>query len=220
MPHTIGTGQASKQLTPNTAAQWIWLFDVEIGASEIAYVTPFDDQITWNGITYYPYPMSFPVVPESKATQQGVAQITVNNIDGFLTDRLRDEELLGNFITVRVVNSDHLSETDVISHRMRMLGASVSRDRRAITITVGNYNWLTKQPGRRFMRLRCHNVYGSAACGYDTARAGAMATCSRLYSDGSNGCVEHGDDEAAAGLFRYHPLRFGGFPALPKQNRG
>lgn len=70
-------------------------------------------------------------------------------------------------------------------------------------------------PGRRITRLHCAHVYGGPGCGYDTTRAGALQTCSKL-EDGPNGCIEHGLDEAAASLPNNHPeprmLRFRGVP--------
>lgn len=216
MPHDIGTGQEIEAYAKNNASPWIWLFEVEVGSSEVAHLTPYDAQVTWNGDTYYPYPMSVPTVPEGKATAQSQAQITVYQVDQMLTDRLRDRELVGNKIRVRLVHADNLSETDVIAHEMTILGASIVRDQRAVTFSVGTYNWLNKQPGRRFVRLRCHHVYGSDACGYDKDRSGALSTCERTYAD----CLTHGQDEASVGLFQYHPARFGGFPGMPRQNRG
>lgn len=220
MAHDLTNGQIQESLLQGNASAWIWLFDVEVGASEIAYLTPFDASVSYGGQTYQPYPMTVPEMPEGKETAQQTAQLTVWNIAGELTARLRDDELIGNFVTIRLVHADHLSDTSGVAHRAKILGAAVSRERHSVTFTIGVHNWLVRALGRRVQRNRCDKVYGSDPCGYDTGRSGAMASCSKLFTDGSNGCVEHGDDEESAGLYRLHPRLFGGFEALPKTNRG
>lgn len=219
MPHEIGDALQETTMRNNPSA-WVWLLEVQIGASEVAYLTPNNTAVAWGGNTYYPYPMTVPTVPEEQTTATEIIQLTVYQIDSMLTDRIRAGEIVGSKVYLRLVHLDHLSATDIIEHEATILGAEVTRADRAVTITLGSHPWLSRLIGRRFLRLRCWHVYGSDGCGYDTGRTGAMATCSRLYSDGSNGCVEHGDEEAAAGLFRLHPARFGGFPGLPRQNRG
>ena len=220
MPHDVGIGQVSESLTRNNSSPWAWLFEVHLGASEVAYLTPNNESVTYLGVTYYPYPMTVPTVPEEQGTVLAQLELTVYQIDSMLTDRLYAGEVVGQRCIARLVHLDHLTETDIIEHETAILGAEVMRESRSVTFTLGQASWLNKLVGRRFLRLRCHHVFGSSSCGYDTARSGALSTCSRLYSDGSNGCVEHGDEEESLGLFRLHPARFGGFPGLPRQNRG
>lgn len=82
-----------------------------------------------------------------------------------------------------------------------------------ITLSLGEFSPLRFPfPTRRISRLRCGWKYGGAGCGYDTTRAGAMQTCSKI-EEGTNGCIAHGLDEAAASLENRHPrrmLRFAG----------
>lgn len=216
MPHNIGTGQVTESQLLHSSSAWIWLFEIEVGSSEVAFITPYDDSVTFDGDTYYPYPMTIPTIPESGTTNVATTTITVYNIDDMITNRLRDNELIGNKIRVRLVHEDHLSETDIIAHEATILGAESIREKEAVRFTIGARNWLNKIFGRRFLRNRCHHSYGGEACQYDTARSGALAACARTFVD----CETHGDDEADNGLFRRHPLRFGGFRGMPKQNRG
>ena len=219
MPHEIGTALEETTIRNNPTA-WAWLFDVDIDDDQIAYLTTNNESVTWGGNTYLPYPMTVPTIPEEQSTASETIQLTVYQIDDLLTDYLRDGVVLGGRVVLRLVHLDHLSETSVIEHEATILGAEVARRNKTVTLTLGSHPWMSRLLGRRFLRLRCRHVYGSAACGFDVTRSGAMATCSRLYSDGSTGCVEHGAEEAAAGLYQHHPARFGGFPGLPRQNRG
>lgn len=216
MTKSIGAGQVTESHALHSTSAWIWLFEIEVGTSDVAFITPYDAEVVFDGDTYYPYPMTIPTVPESGTTNVATTTITVYNIDDMLTNRLRDNELLGNKIRVRLVHADHLSETDTVAHEATILGAESLRDQEAIRFIIGARNWLSKILGRRYIRNRCHHSYGSAACGYDIARSGALATCERTFAD----CDTHGDEEVADGLFRRHPLHFGGFRGMPKQNRG
>lgn len=216
MTRTIGSGQVQESQLPHNDKAWIWLFEVEVGTSEAAYITPYDAAVTFDGNTYQPYPMTVPTVPEAGTTNAVTATLTLFNLDDMITNRLRDNELLGNKLYIRLVHEDHLSETDVIAHEAVILGAEVVREKQAVKVTIGIRNWLALIFGRRFLRLRCHHVYGSDICGYDKDRTGALATCERTFSD----CEAHGTDEANAGLFVLHPKRFGGFKGIPSQNRG
>lgn len=216
MPHSIGTGQLQESQLLHNDKAWVWLFEVQVGTTEVAYLTPYDQQIVFDGDTYYPYPIEVPTVPEAGTTNATTTTLKLFNIDDMITDRLRDDELMGNKIWIRLVHVDHLSETDVIAHEATILGAELEPGNAVASITIGIRNWLNKEFGRRFLRTRCNHVYGSAICGYDKDRAGALSTCKRTYAD----CVLHGDDEANVGMMRQHPKQFGGYKGIPKKNRG
>lgn len=216
MPHPIGAGQVEKSQKLHSDSAWIWLFEIEVGSSEVAFLTPYDEQVVFDGDTYQPFPMTVPTVPEAGTTNANSTTMTVHNVDDLLTNRLRDDELIGNKIRIRIVHEDHLSETDIIAHEATILGAESVREQAAIKFTIGARNWINKIFGRRFLRNRCHHSFGSSACGYNTSRAGSLQLCGRTFTD----CEERGDDEETNGLLRLHPRRFGGFKGLPKQNRG
>ena len=214
----------SSSLTPETTKvsstdRFIWIFEVEVGASEVIRVADDNSNVTWNGDTYYAYPMTVPKLKDSQGTETQTLELTLFNVDNLVTDRLRDGELLGKIVTFRLVHSSSLgsSSTYLIQREATILSADVQRQ--FVKLTLGGVNWLNKVLGRRFLRLRCHHVYGGPSCGYDIDRTGALATCDRTFA-GSNGCKVHGDDEETNGLARLHPLRFGGFPTIPKRNRG
>ena len=74
-----------------------------------------------------------------------------------------------------------------------------------------------KMNDRRASRLYCVHKYGGPGCGYDTTRAGALQTCSKLEA-GPNGCIEHGLDEEDASLENRHPKRILAFRGIPRQS--
>ncbi len=203
---------------------WIFLFDVNVGSSEIARFTNNTTSVSWNSETYQPYPMAAPEVPEQLETNTETFSLTIFNVDQVLTDRLRDDEIQGQEITITIIHEDDIgAATFARQVTATMLAAQAERQTGAVTLTIGATNWLRTILGRRFLRLRCRHVFGLVRsdgslgpCGYDSARSGALTTCERTYAD----CVAHGTDEANAGLFNAHPLNFGGEPDLPRLNRG
>ena len=215
MPLDLGPNLIPEINKLHSTGRWVWLFDVNVGAGSVYYLANHDSNISWNSTTYYAAPVEAPALTDAQGTQIPTIELTVYQIDQGITDRLRDGELQGQTVTMRLVHTDHLSDTTYhLERTAEILTAAVHKDR--VVFTLGGANWLTKTLGRRFLRLRCHHVYGSEVCGYDLARTGALATCARTFDD----CVMHGDDEAADGLYRLHPMRFGGFKPLPRVNRG
>lgn len=198
----------------------LWLFDVNIGASEILYIAANNENVTWNGRTYYAFPVATQAIPESSDVETPSISVTVANPDGSITDYLRDGSLVGQGVTIHIVHADHLGGSDEFAqYRGEILSAEVVVAESAVVFRIGATTWLQKKLGRRFARTKCWHVYGSDACGYDTTRAGALATCDQGL-DTANGCEVHGDDEESVGLVRLHPLRGGFFPGIPAANRG
>ena len=217
MPITIGTGLQGEATKLHGSGSWLWLFEIDIDSSTVAYVTNHDSEVTWDGKTFSPWLIETPTVPESKSVDLGTVEITASDVDQVLSGYLRQGKLIGENVRIVIAHEDQLSETtDYVSRSMVVLGASANSTAGTVTFSVGVYNWASATSGRRFIRNRCQHVYGGTACGYDKDRSGALSTCDRTFAD----CQAHGDNESDAGLFSAHPQRFGGFPGMPKQNRG
>lgn len=90
-----------------------------------------------------------------------------------------------------------------------------------VELSLGRVALTQKQfPDRRISRTHCGHDYGGPGCGYDTKRAGALQTCTKLLGSpgvADNGCWHHGDDEVAASLTRRHPQRMLFFPGVPRR---
>ena len=216
MPTTIGTGLQTESTKIHSASPWVWLFDVVIDDSAIAYVTNHDASITWNGNTYAPWDIETPTMPETKSNDLQTVTITASDVDQVLTGYLRQGKMVGERVRIVLANSSQLSETtDYVSRSMTILGASANASGGTVTFSLGVFNWGDQTSGRRFIRTRCHHVYGDVSCGYDKARTGALSSCDRTFAD----CQAHGTNETSVGLLNQHPERFGGFPGLPQQNR-
>lgn len=85
-----------------------------------------------------------------------------------------------------------------------------------VSLTLGRAAMTQKRfPDRRISRTYCAHDYGGPGCGYDTTRAGALQTCTKLL-EGTNGCKAHGADELAAGVPVRHPQRMLFFPGVPR----
>lgn len=221
MPRDVDYSYIEEARKPD-ADPFITCFECNVGSSEVIRLTDYRTSVTWSGAskTFYPFPIELPTTPEDDDTAAKTFDIRVIDIHRELTNKLRDNELQGQELTIYRLHADQLALTDpMTSFTAKVQAAVVNRERGFVTFKLGAHNWLEVQIGRRYQRLRCWHKYGSSACGYDTDRSGAIATCD-YTRDGDNGCTVHGDDEEDAGLFRAHPRFFGGFPGINRQNRG
>jgi phage-related protein len=136
-------------------------------------------------------------------TREGIA--LMEEYGGLIGERVR-------IVLIRL--ADTPDGTPVIDETYDVLDSTANE--REVVLSLGRVALTARQfPERRCGRTYCIHRYGGPACGYDTTRAGAMQNCTKL-EEGTDGCREHGTDEAAAGLENRHPERFGAFRGIPR----
>jgi len=205
------TAVASLNLLHNEQA-WLECWEFQIDDSTSVCIVNNPTTVRVDGTNYEPFPISRAEIRETLA---GVVQelvVTVSAVDQAIVALLESGDLIDKRVKLTLANEANLAASDAIVTTFRIIAASTTDT--TVTLRLGQHNLLDVQvPKVRAIRSRCRHVYGGAFCGYDTTRAGAIATCDYTL-DGANGCTVHGDDEVDAGLPRRHPLRFGGFPGI------
>ena len=216
MPTTITGALIEQAMALHGGGSWVDLWEIRIGTSDPTdafLICEHPTPITFDGQTYEPFPIRRDEDTVGLDGNVAETKVTVSNIDRAIQARLQVGELLGATAVRRLVNTSALaSGANVLRFDYTILSADVSDV--AAVFTLGIANPVNRDfPSRRYQRNRCDHVYGGPACGYDTTRAGAIATCDRSVL-GAIGCTAHGDDEEAAGLPRRHPMNFNGEPSI------
>lgn len=218
MPLSIGSGSAVEAHKLHNDSPWVWLAELHLTDVLLIRVTDNTEAVSRNGSVYFPAAWTPPTVQEALGINTQTMNIPVMDPDDSLASRLKDGEIRGQEVRLSLIHYDFPDE-DVVEYKLRVLGAAVDDVSATVIFTVGRTNVLQQTMGRRALRDGCMHPYGGVTCGYDAARSGAMASCTQLF-EGTNGCIEHGADEASVGLQNKHPRRFGAFPGLPASNRG
>jgi phage-related protein len=124
--------------------------------------------------------------------------------------------LIGQTVRIRLVRLSETPSGNAFSDDLyEVLDAEMGET--DATLSLGQSSMEKKSfPDHRITKDFCTSHYGSARCGYDTKRAGALQTCDKTR-DGKNGCVAHGLSELLASLPVLHPKRFRGFPGVQRQ---
>lgn len=201
---------AAERIKLNNDGAWVELWTIQTGASTAMYVTSNNQAVTFGGNSYKPYPMTRAEIERDSDGNISDVTVTVSNVGREITTNA--SALRGKSVALNITNTNALSTS--YSYTFTIKDITISDV--FATIHLGSVNLLTLDfPRERFMRTRCGWVFGSAGCGYDTTRSGALTTCDQT-ENGANGCVVHGDDEVSAGRARLHPLRFRGFPGIMK----
>lgn len=215
MPHEVASVFVQEKNKLHTTSSWLELWEIRLSATDAIMVVGHTEGVTFGSQTYSPFPISRAEFTVDNDGSLIDTTVTISNVDravGVLTEQ---DYLRGRTVIYRLTNSALLAtSTAVITERFVVGVVDISI--MAATIHLGHANLLEQPfPGARYMRSRCRWVYGSTPCGYDATRSGAIADCDKTLN-GDNGCVVHGDDEVTAGKPRLHPLRFGGFPSIPR----
>lgn len=193
-------------------APWMFLFDIHATDTDLFYLTSNNEAVTFDGHTYQPFPIVISDFNQDNEGNLPSLTVTVSNVSREVEAYVESGAILDRTVYIRVVHADHLDDA---SHQIidRFIVTECSSTVESISFTLGLPNLFEISfPRQRYIRGRCRHKYKSLQCGY----AGSIAACDKTL-DGVNGCRVHGDDEINRGLARLHPLRYGGFPGIPKR---
>lgn len=206
---------------------FIWLYEFEVpGDPPTRYrLTNFTERVYYGvnssgeRLLYYPAPIVHGDVQVGSEGDLPTITVTVGNTGPVLMSTLdTDDGLVGQPATIAVVSSFELDNPSAaLREEGEIVGVSGQRD--SIRVQIAPLQLSQREfPPFIFTRNRCrYGVFGGAECAYPINAAGAAFTsCPRTLA----ACEQRGDDEVSLGLPRQHPARFGGFPGLPKVNRG
>lgn len=204
---------------------YIWLYSIDLPTSPqtkfraAAYMQDvfFETDSAGATIKYVPFSIAHGDVEADSEGGNPKVTLTAQNLTREVAALIETYNyLIGQRVRISLVR---LSETPSGPPRMddlyEVLDGEITET--TATFSLGQHSSDKKSfPDHRITRDFCTSHYGSARCGYDTQRAGALQTCSKKYA-GENGCQAHGEDEALAGVPVRHPKRFRSFLGVQRQ---
>jgi phage-related protein len=212
---TAAQAELRKLHNPNAYA---WLYKLTLNVTEeetlVLRVTSHDKEVTWNSKTWKPYPCGHDQIAGDSEGNLSTVSVWCSNIaQGINRWAEVDKGFSGRPFQFIWANKNALAVEDAETFSFTVAGCSVDRARVTLRLSPGDF-YRHRVPREIYNRTNCRHAYKQDRCGY----RGTIATCDKTYA-GPNGCIVHGDDELATGAPRAHPLRFGGFPAIPRRIR-
>lgn len=207
---------------------WIWLYELEVPTDPptryrlAGHRTAVSFGTTSSGepLVYAPAPILHGPLEQNSDGEAAKVQLQVGNADRVLMQDLEDYDGLADVaVKILVVHRDHLGDPNAkgLEFRGVVLGTRATPERVAFDVGVQDL-FAFKLPAQRFTKFYCRHLeqgYGSALCGAPIDDAGFFAdfpTCGGTLAD----CRARGAGELAHGLPVLHPLRYGGFPGIPR----
>lgn len=189
-------------------------FQTKLAADQIARVwlvsfstfnyTLYDTDVVFSATTYTGTSGKLSAIEETAQGTVPTVSLTLQNVDRVIRDWLRGDDRRGTEVTIRVVMSDNLADSDGYLQRLFDIDSYTWEDRDAIlSLTESPLLQGMRCPSRTTNPHFCPWVFKGDECGYN----GPITECDFTYQD----CKErHGTD----------PKRYGGFLGKPKQSLG
>lgn len=222
MPETINSVLVTEKNKVHNTAPWIWLFEIAIDGTEVVRVAGYHSNIAYGGQTYTAFPIQIGVQSRDARGVLNEIEIIISNLSREIAGYLESGKIIDQKVKVRCVHSANLAQK-IHEGIYSVLSATLTLS--VAIFLIGPYNLMKATfPAQRYNRTRCRWDYGGAGCGYTISLPNNIAGTNPLFVpatcdlglETSNGCRVHGLNEVANGLPKKHPLRFGGFPGIPK----
>ena len=165
--------------------------------------------------TYTPYPFTLSVQREDNQGGLPTVELSLSNISRTVVPYLFiADNLLGKKVNLWHVNQAHLDSGDEIeTTELSIAGASVTASTIGLRLELPSFHDV-QLPMEIYQRDRCDARFGGTTCGF-VITATSLQDCDKTITD----CTARGDEEEADGRPRRHPMRFRGFPGLPRKVR-
>jgi len=179
---------------------WLILLDIYVDAYTTLYLVRNNEDIVFQTNTYVAFPFEIEASVQKSKGELPTIGLKVGNVTRAIQAHLEATDgLIGNEVTLRVVNSAYLSENYAeLTETFEILNCVA--DAMWVNMTLGFPNPMSRRfPLYRYLAEHCRYVghFKSKECGY----TGADTTCSGTLT----ACRLKGNSE-----------RFGGFPGLGK----
>lgn len=177
---------------------WLPLVVITLPAPDntVFRIVPNTEDITFQGNTFYAFPVQIDLPKETSKGEIPFVNITVSNVTRVIQGQI--ESLnggIGATVQIIIVNTGHLTE-DYAELTLDLEVQGTDCTPQWITFKCGPPNPMKRRfPLYRYMAASCGWSYKSVECGY----SGALTTCKRTLAD----CQTHNNS-----------TRFGGFPGL------
>jgi phage-related protein len=215
---TLTAGVIAETQKAHGTTAWPWLVYIvasqSVTATEVFRLTNHPQPITIDAKTYDPYPFALGVRSSDSEGNIPSVQLSVSNIDRQIVRNLATaDNLLGKTCTLRQVNTANLSSAAWLETTLTIAGAVVTRAAIEFRLELPNPHDI-QLPQEVFLRDRCPWRFGSSECGF-VITSTSSTDCDKLLTT----CTTRGLEELTAGRPQLHPLRFGGWPGLPRKVR-
>lgn len=165
------------------------------GINNLNY-TDYDEDVTFSGVTYYKFPITFDIVTENNKGAIDVVTVTISNISRVIQAYLELYDFTGKKVTIRTVWANQLADTSAYIDDIFYIDSWTADEKNAVFSLSSKFDVLSVElPLRRYSRNHCQWVYKSSECG----SVHASTTCNKTKSD----CKAKGNYS-----------RFGGFPSV------
>lgn len=174
---------------------WLILLDIKYKDEDTLHLVCNNEDIVFQGVTYYKYPFSISSVKDS-TTELSAPTISVANTTGALQSILEGYDgISGAKVAIRAINSN---VPDEAADEAYYIVSNCVSEKDVITMTLGSGVSLTRRwPRERVLKDYCQVKYKGCRCGY----TGDLESCNRTLTD----CRAHKNS-----------ARFNGEPAIPQ----
>lgn len=231
MARTLESIIQSRQQQLEDELPWVWLYEFEVPTTPATRfrLTNYTETVqfgenpdTGTPIEYQPYPIEHGEIELNREGNLPTITVTVANVAREVGEYLDTYGgLVNQPAVVRLVNiGSSGTPTAGIRFDSQISRARLSPEAALLELAAVNLRRI-KLPRRRYMREDCPFVFGGSECGYQIPGSatetvgGGFARCPKTLA----ACTARGLDEAARSLTNTHPLRFGGFLGIGRQER-
>lgn len=163
------------------------------------YYAEYDVVVSYNGISYNPFPITHDIVGESSKGEVDRVKITVSNISRAIGGYLSIYDWRGKKVIIKTVWGNSLTDLDAYLDDTYYID-TYTLDEEKVEFTLSSKFDVLEiaLPKRTYLRNYCAWKFKSTECGY----VGTETSCNKTLTR----C------RALA-----NQLRFGGFPSIPSQ---
>lgn len=214
--------EASRMLSDEDG--WLWLYEIHVPTTPptryrlVASREPVQFGTTTSGdpLVWSPAPISHSAIEQNSDGEPPKLQLQVGHANRSLAQPLEDHAgLVGQPVVIHIVHRSHLDDSHAqVRIDGVVTGCAVTPDRVALDVGLRDL-FDYRLPPKRFSKFHCGHQYGDDLCGAPVDDAAFLADepdCAKTLPD----CRRKGATELALGLPVLHPLRFGGFPGIPR----
>lgn len=222
MPLTLHQNLIDRTKKVHATSPWLWLWylevDVTTSATTVLRVVRYPQEITYDGKTFYPFPVTWNEYTEEGEANLPRLQLTLKNASRLVARQLHTGQgFIGNSVVLTVIPHDIHTDTPGegdppfwLTRTFHVVEAAITRDDVVLSLELPNF-YERKYPEARYNPNRCRFRFGltGQGCPYVLSSAAAYTTCGKTLDE----CKDRGTDMTARGFpSGLLPDRFGGFP--------
>lgn len=236
-PQSLASTLVAEKAKLHATSPWIWCYEIAISATQAFRLTTYQTDIvlregagpTYDAVTFEAFNVSWPEIKTDSAGTLNGLDLTISAISMETAAYLDTLDVTAHDVRVVLVHSDHLGDVNnatpkALEERFQIM--AVRENLNSIVLSLGHWTLLRKSfPSVRFMR-KCRFAFAGAECawvgqaatgfedGFDVSKV-STTECDKSLN-GTNGCRGHGALAKLSLAPVHHPLRFGGFPGIPR----